>query len=204
MSARVIAGGQPRRRILMLGPVGSLHVTDMAAVLHARGHDVVVGGPLWDGENEPAAIDDNIPVRVRTWPTARWMRRLLSETRLRSRWSPLQLHGTVPLAAAADDRDRGQGHVEGSHPLPPDSRRPRRAHVRGAQVPHDARRGRCHEGGARRAYETDGLFKIATDPRFTPIGGFLSDSVMRSRPVHLGVTSRRCRRAGGPAPARPP
>lgn len=43
----------------MLGPVGSLHVTDTAAVLHARGHDVVVGGPLWDGENEPAAIDDS-------------------------------------------------------------------------------------------------------------------------------------------------
>jgi glycosyltransferase involved in cell wall biosynthesis len=88
----------------MLGPVGSLHVSDMAGAMHERGHEVVVGGPLWEGQSEPSPIDDAIPVSVRTWPTARWMRRLLRQIQpdlVHAHWMPIGglalLYGASPL-----------------------------------------------------------------------------------------------------------
>ena len=63
----------------MLGPVGSVHVEHMARVMHDRGHEMVVGGPVWPGECADTLAQQPFDVSVRTWPTARWTRHLLRQ-----------------------------------------------------------------------------------------------------------------------------
>lgn len=91
----------------MLGPVGSLHIEHMARAMHERGHEVVIGGPLWQGESEDGLADQPFPVRVRTWPTARWTRRLLREIQpdlVHAHWMPIAglalLYGASPLVVS--------------------------------------------------------------------------------------------------------
>jgi glycosyltransferase involved in cell wall biosynthesis len=102
--------GLPARplRILLLGPVGGFHVEPMAQAVYERGHEVIVGGPVWDGGNTAHLMDDAIPVVPRTWPTARWLRRLLRETRpdvVHAHWMPVAalalLYGASPLIVSA-------------------------------------------------------------------------------------------------------
>lgn len=88
----------------MLGPVGSVHLAHMARAMHDRGHHVVVGGPVWPGESAAELADQPFGVSVRTWPTARWMRRLLRETEpdvVHAQWMPIAglaaLYGASPL-----------------------------------------------------------------------------------------------------------
>jgi glycosyltransferase involved in cell wall biosynthesis len=91
----------------MFGPVGSVHVEHMARAIHDRGHVVVAGGPLWAGENAAALADQPFDVSVRTWPTARWMRRLIRETEpdiVHAHWMPIGglalLYGASPLVVS--------------------------------------------------------------------------------------------------------
>ena len=92
----------------MLGPIGGLHVEAMAGAVYDRGHEVIVGGPVWPGASYSPPLDQPIPVSVRTWPTARWMRRLLRETRpdvVHAHWMPIAglalLYGASPLVVSA-------------------------------------------------------------------------------------------------------
>ena len=91
----------------MLGPVGSLHVEHMARAMHERGHDVTIGGPLWHGESREGLTEQPFPVSVRTWPTARWTRRLLREANpdvVHAHWMPIAalslLYGASPLVVS--------------------------------------------------------------------------------------------------------
>ena len=64
-----------------------------------------------------------------------------------------------------------------------------------------------HTAGAGRPASTPGETSILLcDARLATLvrGSSRPDTVLRSRPAHLRVTSRRCRRAGRPAPAPPP
>lgn len=95
-------------RILMLGPLNNVHVEHMAVAVHQRGHDVVVAGESWGDAQDSSLADHGIPVHERTWPTARWMRRLLRETRpdvVHAHWMPIAtqalLYGAQPLIATA-------------------------------------------------------------------------------------------------------
>ena len=66
----------------------------------------MIGGPAWVTDAPPG--DPRIPVSVRTWPTARWMRRLLHESRadvVHAHWMPIAaialLYGASPLVVSA-------------------------------------------------------------------------------------------------------
>jgi glycosyltransferase involved in cell wall biosynthesis len=107
VSACVCAGGHAKRRILMLGPVGSVHVEHMARAMHDRGHELVVGGPVWPGDSGDALAQQPFDVSVRTWPTARWMRRLLRQIQpdlVHAHWMPIGalalLYGASPLVVS--------------------------------------------------------------------------------------------------------
>lgn len=91
----------------MLGPVGSVHLEHMARAMHDRGNHVVVGGPVWPGESAADLADQPFGVSVRTWPTARWMRRLLDETQpdvVHAQWMSIAglalLYGASPLVVS--------------------------------------------------------------------------------------------------------
>jgi glycosyltransferase involved in cell wall biosynthesis len=80
----------------------------MAGAVHDRGYDVVVGGPVWLSSPDSPLANSPIPVSVRTWPTARWMRRLLRDTRpdvVHAHWMPVAglacLYGASPLVVSA-------------------------------------------------------------------------------------------------------
>jgi glycosyltransferase involved in cell wall biosynthesis len=95
-------------RILMLGPLNNVHVEHMAIAVHSRGYDVVVAGETWGDAQDSTLADHGIPVHERTWPTARWMRRLFRETRpdvVHAHWMPIAaqalLYGAQPLLATA-------------------------------------------------------------------------------------------------------
>lgn len=97
-----------RLRILVLGPLGSLHVEHMAMAAQDHGHDVVVGGAPWTGMPAAPLIDDRIVVSHPTWPTARWMHRLLRATRpdlVHAHWMPYaalaMLYGASPVIVSA-------------------------------------------------------------------------------------------------------
>ncbi len=108
MSASAADGGSRRLRILMLGPIGGFHVEPMARAVYDHGYEVIVGGPVWAGVRDSHIRHHPIPVSVRTWPTARWMRRLLRETRpdvVHAHWMPTAglalLYGASPLVVSA-------------------------------------------------------------------------------------------------------
>jgi glycosyltransferase involved in cell wall biosynthesis len=93
-------------RILMLGPLNTAHVEHMAVAVRQRGYDVVVAGEEWSDALDSILADHGIPVHVRTWPTARWMRRLLRQTSpdvVHAHWMPIAeqalLYGARPLIA---------------------------------------------------------------------------------------------------------
>ena len=95
-------------RVLMLGPLNHVHVEHLAVAVREQGYDVVVGGESWGAGQDSILSDYGIPVHVRTWPTARWMRRLLRETRpdvVHAHWMPIAeqalLYGARPLIATA-------------------------------------------------------------------------------------------------------
>jgi glycosyltransferase involved in cell wall biosynthesis len=92
----------------MLGPLNNVHVEHMAVAVHKRGYDVVVAGETWGDAQDSSLADHGIPVHERTWPTARWMRRLFRETRpdlVHAHWMPIAaqalLYGAQPLIATA-------------------------------------------------------------------------------------------------------
>jgi glycosyltransferase involved in cell wall biosynthesis len=95
-------------RILMLGPLGNVHVEHMAVAVRQQGYDVVVGGEMWTDAWDSKLAEHGIPVHVRTWPTARWMRQLFAETRpdvVHAHWMPIAeqalVYGANPLVATA-------------------------------------------------------------------------------------------------------
>jgi glycosyltransferase involved in cell wall biosynthesis len=95
-------------RILILGPLGNVHVEHMAVAVQQQGYDVVVGGEMWSDAWDSKLAEHDIPVHVRTWPTARWMRRLFEETRpdvVHAHWIPIAAqalaYGANPLVATA-------------------------------------------------------------------------------------------------------
>jgi glycosyltransferase involved in cell wall biosynthesis len=80
----------------------------MARAVHERGHEVIVGGQVWPGISSSASEDHPFPIDLRTWPTARWMRRLLRETQpdlVHAHWMPIaflaQVYGASPLVVSA-------------------------------------------------------------------------------------------------------
>jgi glycosyltransferase involved in cell wall biosynthesis len=92
----------------MLGPLNNVHVEHMAIAVRQKGYDVVVAGEPWGDVQDSSLIDHGIAVHVRGWPTARWMRRLLRETRpdvVHAHWMPIAaqalLYGAQPLIATA-------------------------------------------------------------------------------------------------------
>ena len=92
----------------MLGPLGNVHVEHMAVAVQQQGYDVVVGGETWTDAWDAKLAEHGIPVHVRTWPTARWMRRLIAETRpdvVHAHWIPIAeqalVYGANPLVATA-------------------------------------------------------------------------------------------------------
>jgi glycosyltransferase involved in cell wall biosynthesis len=97
-----------RLRVLILGPVNSVHVEHLALGVREQGHEVVVGGEAWEGLPGSVLPAEGVPVSIRTWPTARWLRRLLRETRpdvIHANWLPTAglaaLYGAFPLVAMA-------------------------------------------------------------------------------------------------------
>jgi glycosyltransferase involved in cell wall biosynthesis len=92
----------------MLGPLRNVHVEHMAVAVRKRGYDVVVAGETWGDGQDSSLADHGIPVHERTWPTARWMRRLLRDTKpdvVHAHWMPIAeqalLYGAQPLIATA-------------------------------------------------------------------------------------------------------
>jgi glycosyltransferase involved in cell wall biosynthesis len=100
--------GRRRLRILMLGPVNHMHVQHMAVGVRDQGHEVIVGGETWAGVGDSRLPDGGIRVSERTWPTARWLRRLMRETEpdvVHAHWLPTAAlalaYGAHPLVAHA-------------------------------------------------------------------------------------------------------
>jgi glycosyltransferase involved in cell wall biosynthesis len=92
----------------MLGPLGNVHVEHMAVAVQQQGYDVVVGGEMWSDAGDSELAEHGIPVHIRTWPTARWMRRLFVETKpdvVHAHWMPIAeqalVYGANPLIATA-------------------------------------------------------------------------------------------------------
>jgi glycosyltransferase involved in cell wall biosynthesis len=92
----------------MLGPLGNVHVEHMALAVRQEGYDVTVAGETWTDAWDSKLAEHGIPVHVRTWPTARWMRQLLVDTRpdvVHAHWMPIAeqalVYGANPLVATA-------------------------------------------------------------------------------------------------------
>jgi glycosyltransferase involved in cell wall biosynthesis len=103
-----MSAGERPLRILMLGPLKNVHVEHMAVAVRQRGYDVIVAGEEWGEAQDSSLADHGIEVHVRTWPTARWMRSVLRETRpdvVHAHWMPIAaqalLYGARPLIATA-------------------------------------------------------------------------------------------------------
>lgn len=109
----------PRRRLLILGPLGPPHVEDQAAALAERDFEVIVGGNALEGLEETGLEARGIPVhespaapRGTPWGialTTRWTRRLYREVRpdvVQAHWLPgfgfaAAAAGAKPLAVTA-------------------------------------------------------------------------------------------------------
>ena len=98
-----------RLRILMLGPVNSPHMEDLALEFKHRGHAVRVGGAHWGGGLPPSSLPDaGIPLSTMTRPRPLWFRRVLRRVRpdvVHANWLPFAgaaaLAGASPLVAMA-------------------------------------------------------------------------------------------------------
>jgi glycosyltransferase involved in cell wall biosynthesis len=98
-----------RLRVLMIGPVNSPHMEQLALSMNARGHLVQAGGSVWAGGLPPSALPDaGIPISVMTWPQPLWMRRLVRAFRpdvIHANWLPFAavaaMAGARPLVAMA-------------------------------------------------------------------------------------------------------
>lgn len=96
-------------RILMIGPVNSPHMEDLALAMAQRGHLVAAGGAVWGGGLPPSSLPDSgIPVSAMTWPPPLWMRRLVRNFRphvVHANWMPFAavaaLARAQPLVAMA-------------------------------------------------------------------------------------------------------
>ena len=84
-----------RLRILMVGPVNSPHMEDLAVAMQQRGHVVRAGGAHWGGLPPSRLPDAGIPVSVMTRPQPLWFRRLIR------RFEPDVVHANWMLFAAA-------------------------------------------------------------------------------------------------------
>ncbi|MGN6868513.1 MAG: glycosyltransferase family 4 protein [Solirubrobacteraceae bacterium] len=98
-----------RLRILMIGPVNSPHMEDLALRMEHRGHTVRAGGAVWGGGLPPSSLPDaGIPTSAMTWPQPVWLRGLLRRFRpdvIHANWMPFAalgaLAGARPLVAMA-------------------------------------------------------------------------------------------------------
>lgn len=96
-------------RVLIIGPVNSLHVEDFARAIHSRGIDVFVAGDAWGGGLPASRLAEaGITVLSPTRPTTLWLRRLMRELRpsvVHAHWLPYavlgRLAGARPLVATA-------------------------------------------------------------------------------------------------------
>jgi glycosyltransferase involved in cell wall biosynthesis len=108
-------------RILMIGPVNSPHMEDLARALRDRGHTVQAGGAVWGGGLPPSVLPgDGIPVSPMTWPQLLWMRRTVRRFRpdvVHANWidfaAAAVLAGARPLAAMAWGSDVYLAHGRG-------------------------------------------------------------------------------------------
>jgi glycosyltransferase involved in cell wall biosynthesis len=99
----------PRLRILMIGPVNSPHMEDLALALKARGHLLQAGGSPWAGGLPPSQLPDKgVPVSVASSPHLLWLRRLVHDYRpdvIHANWMSFAalaaLAGVRPLVAMA-------------------------------------------------------------------------------------------------------
>jgi glycosyltransferase involved in cell wall biosynthesis len=97
-------------RVLMVGPVNSQHMEDLALSLRNRGLIIRTGGVAWRGGLAASILPDNgIPVSVLTRPQPLWLRRLSRRFRpdlIHASWMPFAAgvavaHVRTPLVAAA-------------------------------------------------------------------------------------------------------
>jgi glycosyltransferase involved in cell wall biosynthesis len=96
-------------RILMIGPVNSPHMEDLALALKERGHTIQAGGAPWGGGLKPSRLPDaSIPVSLVSRPAVLWLRRLIRSFHpdvVHANWMPFAvlatLAGARPLVAMA-------------------------------------------------------------------------------------------------------
>jgi glycosyltransferase involved in cell wall biosynthesis len=89
-------------RILMIGPVNSPHMEDLALAMAQRGHLIAAGGAVWGGGLPPSSLPDSgIPVSPMTWPQPLWMWRLVRSFRphvVHANWMPFAAVAALAMA----------------------------------------------------------------------------------------------------------
>jgi glycosyltransferase involved in cell wall biosynthesis len=101
--------GRDELRILMIGPVNSPHMEDLALRMKERGHIVQAGGAMWGGGLGRSALPDaGIPLSLMTWPQILWLRRAVKRFHphvIHANWMPFAILAAVagarPLVAMA-------------------------------------------------------------------------------------------------------
>jgi glycosyltransferase involved in cell wall biosynthesis len=92
----------PRLRILMIGPINSPHMEDLALALQARGHTLQAGGAPWGGGLKPSRLPEaGIPVSLISRPQVLWLRRLMQSFRpdvVHANWMGFAAVGVVARA----------------------------------------------------------------------------------------------------------
>lgn len=99
---------EARRRLLILGPVNTPHTEHLALGATERGFRVSVAGDEWSSSPPAGLAEHGIDVSVRTWPTARWLRDVLTRVQpdvVQANWFPnafvYMLYGAAPVVAMA-------------------------------------------------------------------------------------------------------